>query len=130
MAFLCPDAAAKFSMLRFDVHMELHAWSAMRMPISFIPSCNACGGLLLCIPILDTKLSLLFYPPQVRKELQILAWPGKPWTRPHAVPTAEPGVAPGAHVYDALIVGGGQVRLERVIAFFVLIHFLSTIWSA
>uniref|UniRef100_A0A7S0WQE9 indole-3-pyruvate monooxygenase n=1 Tax=Chlamydomonas leiostraca TaxID=1034604 RepID=A0A7S0WQE9_9CHLO len=48
---------------------------------------------------------------KVKKDLEILAWPGKPWTRTHSVPTALPGTAPGAHIYDALIVGGGQCGL-------------------
>lgn len=42
---------------------------------------------------------------QVRKDMQLLAYPDRQWVQQHAHPTT------GAHVYDVLIVGGGQCGL-------------------
>lgn len=50
---------------------------------------------------------------QVAHDLEMLAWPGKPWVQPMAAPAPAP--APGTqssangHVYDVVVVGGGQV---------------------
>ncbi|MBU6398141.1 MAG: FAD/NAD(P)-binding protein, partial [Rhodospirillales bacterium] len=40
---------------------------------------------------------------KVRRDLALLDYPAKPWVRPHA--------SPDGHVYDVLIIGGGQSGL-------------------
>lgn len=42
---------------------------------------------------------------RVHKDLQLLSYPARSWVRPHSHPDS------GAHVYDVMIVGGGQCGL-------------------